>query len=330
MNYYSLIEEMPIVKRLESTRFKYNFVNLVKYAAPILDRGPELSNIGFTPHDFSHHVKDIYSLLDKMIPEAFYRKYNTGENLFVLLTSALFHDIGMTKEWSDEVRAQHSKIGKEEFLKPFKENRTDSVIKLNVEARYSNYIGDIIYAHSDIKLDDGSRIETFREVYNEYEGSEYGTRGQGEEINVPFLAALVRLADELDITYERIENIDYLKNNNLPSSLQHFRLCELFKDIQLGKHDDALIIIVDESKCNLRLLKQGVDNTEEQQNIILRVATEAANILERYEKIREEFKMLNELVLRNTSYSSEEIWKIRRIELVHEEKLIEAAKKKEY
>lgn len=330
MGYYSLIEEMPIVKRLEGTKFKDSFMNLVNYVAPILERGPSLSAIGFTPHDFSHHVKDIYSLLDKMIPKAFYEKYNTGENLFVLLTGALFHDIGMTKEWSDEVRVRHSEIGKHEFLEPFKENKIDSVVKQNIEARYSDYIGDIIYAHSDIKLDDGSKIETFREIYNKYEGLEYSTKGKQEEINVPFLAALVRLADELDITYERIENINYLKSNNLPSSLQHFRMCELFKDVQLSKHEDTLIIVVDESKCNLQLLDQEAEhNTNNSQDAILKLATEAANILERYEKIRGEFKMLNELVLRNTSYSSDEIWQIRRIELAKSDKLIEAAKKKE-
>lgn len=330
MEYYSLIEEMPIVKRLEGTKFKDSFVNLVKYAAPILEKGPSLSSIGFTPHDFCHHVKDIFSLLDKMLPEAFYEKYNAGENLFVLLTGALFHDIGMPKEWSEEVRARHSEIGKQEFLKPFKENNTDSVIKQNIEAMYSDYIGDIIYAHSDIKLEDGSRIETFREIYNKYEGLEYSTKGKQEEINVPFLAALVRLADELDITYDRIENINYLGSNNLQSSLQHFRLCELFKEIQPSKNEDALIIVVDESKCNLQLLDQiAEENADNAQEAILKLATEAANILERYEKIRGEFKMLDELVFRNTSYSSDEIWKIRRIELAKIDKLIEAAKKKE-
>lgn len=330
MEYYSLIEKMPIVKRLENTKFKDNFKNLVEYAAPILEMGPSLSDIGFTPHDFSHHVKDIYSLLDKMLPKAFYEKYNAGENLFVLLTGALFHDIGMTKEWNDEVRARHSEIGKNEFLEPFNENRIDSVIKQNIEFRYSEYIGDIIYAHSDIKLNDGTRIETFRQIYNKYENLEYSTKGNQEEINVPFLAALLRLADELDITYERIENINYQKKNNLPSSLQHFRLCELFKDVQLSKHEDALIIVVDESKCNLQLIDQeseeGGNNSKKS---ILKLATEAANILERYEKILGEFKMLNELVLRNTSYSSDEIWQIRRIELAKRDKLIEAAKKKE-
>lgn len=329
MDFYSLIEEMPIVKRLEGTSFKSKFINLVNYAGPILDRGPLLSGIGFTPHDFSHHVKDIYSLLDKMLPKAFYEKYNTGENIFVLLTGALFHDIGMTKEWSEEVRKQHSKIGRKEFLEPFENNKVDSIIKQNIDARYSKYIGDIIYAHSDIKLENGKKIETFREIYNKYENMTYITRGEHEEINVPFLAALVRLADELDITYERIENIDYLKSNNLPSSIQHFRLCELFKDIQLGKHDDTLVIIVDDSKCNLQLLEEDEDDDTGQQDAILKLATEAANILEKYEKILEEFKMLNELVLRNTSYSSDEIWRIRKIVLAQADELIMAAKKKE-
>lgn len=328
--YYSLIEEIPIVKRLEDTRFKDNFVNLVKYAAPILERGPELSSIGFTPHDFSHHVKDIYILLDKMIPKTFYDKYKAGENLFVLLVGALFHDLGMTKEWSEDVRAKHSQIGREEFLEPFNNNTADSVIKLNIATIYYEYIGDIIYAHSDIKLEDGSKIETFREIYDKYDCLDYNTKGMQEEINVPFLSALVRLADELDISYARIENIAYMKNNNLPLSVQHFRLCELIRDIQRGKHGDILKIVVDEKKCDLQLLEQNAeDSTSDQQDAILELATEAANILERYEKIQEEFKMLNELVLRNTSYSSDEIWTIRRIELTHFDELSRAAKKKE-
>lgn len=139
----------------------------------------------------------------------------------------------------------------------------------------------------------------------------------------------MRLADELDITYERIENIDYLKSNNLPSSIQHFRLCELFKDIQLGKHEDTLVIIVDDSKCNLQLLEEDEDERTDNQDAILKLATEAANILEKYEKIQEEFKILNELVLRNTSYSSDEIWRIRKIVLAQADELIMAAKKKE-
>lgn len=319
---------MPIVKRLKGTDFENNFANLVNYVAPILEQGPSLSSIGFTPHDFTHHVKDIYSLLDKMLPTAFYQKYSTGENLFILLTGALFHDIGMTKEWNDDVRNKHSNIGKEIFLTPFIKNDVGSVIKQNIDLNYSEYIGDIIYAHSDLKESDDS-TETFREIYYKYEKSQYVSKGKHEEINVPFLAALVRLADELDITYERIENIDYFQKNNLPSSLQHFKLCELIKDIQPSKHLDSLVIVLDKSKCNLKLLDQPSSNIDYcQHDDILKLATKAASILERYEKIQQEFRMLNELVLRNTTYASDDIWQIRRIELEHEEDLIAAAKKK--
>lgn len=331
MNYtkeYLTIRGIPIVKKLEKTEYGKKFENLVGYAAPKLDRGPFLKEIGFTPHDFSHHVKDIYSLLSKMIPDGFYKEYDKGENLFILLTSVLFHDFGMTKEWNDEVRSQHSKIGKEMFLEPFVKNDVSSVIKQNIDSKYSEYIGDIICAHSDIKCANGTKVETFRQISSKYDNLEYGTEGEQETINVPFLAALVRLADELDITYERIENIDYLRANNLPSSIEHFKLCELIKAVQLGKRKDTLIIIVDKSKCRLDLLAQN--GNDYHQEDILKTATQAANILERYEKIQEEFKMINELVLRNTSYSSDKIWKIRRIELDYADELVEAAKKKEF
>lgn len=329
MDYYLNIKTMPMVKRLEGTEFEMKFANLVNYVAPILEDGPELSSIGFTPHDFTHHVKNIYSLFDKLLPEAFFKKYSKGENLFVLLTGALFHDIGMTKEWSDEVRAKHSKIGKEMFLAYFAKGGTDSIVKLSIDQRYSEYIGDIIYAHSDVKESKGTRIETFRDIYEKYEIRDYGTKVIHEEINVPFLAALLRLADELDITYERIKNIDYTQKNNLPSSLEHFRLCELIMDIQQSKSNDSLIIVIDESKCNLKLLKQESNDTNRfQHDDVLKIATEAASILERYEKIQKEFRMLNELVLRNTTYASDGIWNIRRIELKQEEELINAVKKK--
>lgn len=167
MNYekkYLAIKGIPIVKKLEKTEYGKKFENLVEYVAPILDSGPFLKEIGFTPHDFSHHVKDIYSLLSKMIPAGFYKEYDKGENLFILLTSVLFHDFGMTKEWNDEVRSQHSKIGKEMFLEPFVKNDVSSVVKQNIDSKYSEYIGDIIYAHSDIKCANGTKIETFRQI----------------------------------------------------------------------------------------------------------------------------------------------------------------------
>jgi hypothetical protein len=326
MNYFSLIAKNPIVKKLSRTEYQKKFENLVNEVAPLLDHGPVLSQIGFTPHDFSHHIKDIYSLLNKMLPKSFFKIYPDGENLFILLTATLFHDIGMTMEWSENVRARHSEIGRDYFLN---ESRTDgSFVKHNVDAMYSGYIGDIIYAHSDIKSADGKVIETFREIFNKYEQSEHLEQGKTEVINVPFLAAVVRLADELDITYDRIEKTNYKYMNNLLSSIHHYRMCELFKEVQPGRRDDTLVIVIDKDKCNLQLLEQDI-TTNEQQEAVLKLATDAANILERYEKIQGEFRMLKDLVLGNTSYSTPEIWKIKKIELEDYDKLIEAVKKKE-
>lgn len=301
-DYYREIDQLEIVKKLRGTQFERNFENLVNYAAPILESGPVIRNIGFTPHDFTHHCKNIYIILDRMLPEKFYQEYKE-ENLFVLLVAVLFHDVGMTGEWSSEIREKHSEISKQFIMKPFVENDVHSVIKSNVRSNYVDYICDIIYAHSDIKKNGEIEKETFIEVCKKYEEAGVETKGENETINVPFLAALLRLADELDVSYERIEDIDYLKKVNLPSSYEHFKLCEMFKMVQKGNNGDTTLVLqVEGTKYNV-----GEDYEK---------ATRAAQILERYEKICKEFRMMKTRVLCNTLHvKSSDVWKIQKIEL---------------
>lgn len=315
--YYSAygISKLAIVKRLAATPFGENFKNLVNYAGDRLQSGALLRSIGFTPHDLQHHCKDIYLILERMIPDAFYEKNTYGENLFVLLTAVLFHDIGMTEEWSEDVRNCHSEKSRDYFLEAFQSGDGDSVIQQNITNQYKEYIADIIYAHSDIKDKGIVKKETFIEICDKYENLGHQTIGESEEINVPFLAALLRLADELDISYERIEGVLYGKMRNLPASLEHFKLCELFKMVQKGNNEYTLVIEVDERKYNVG---------EEYEK-----STRAACVLERYEKICKEFKMMKERVLCNTNHASSDIWKIRKIRLINEDKYIDQAKKKE-
>lgn len=314
-NYYKSkgMDKFPIIQKLQGTGFEEQFINLVNFAVPILDGGPLLKSIGFTPHDFSHHCKNIYKILERILPEEFYIQNRAGENLFVLLVSVLFHDIGMTKEWSEKVRNEHSLLSREFILEHYENNDVNSVIMQNLKKVYAEYVGDIIYAHSDIKENGVLKIDTFDEICQKYEEKRKPTMGEHEKINVPFLTALLRLADELDISYERIENTYYSKMKNIPSSFQHFRLCELFENV--GKDGDTLIIEVDERKYN---------TGEEHEK-----SSKAASIIERYEKICKEFRMLKDRVLCNTKHASADIWDIRKIQLVDEEKFIEQAKKKE-
>jgi orotate phosphoribosyltransferase len=324
IDYFSTIEELIVVGKLKNPVFKDKFRNLVNFTANKLEEGPALKEIGFTPHDFKHHIYDIYVFLGRMLPEEFYANDTGDENLFILLTGALFHDLGMTKEWSEENRRKHSLVGKEMFLEYFKPDQKETIVKRNIETKYSDYIGDIIYAHSDIKNPDGTIIETFREVCAKYEEMKknYEIEGTYGKINVPFLAALVRLADEFDITSERIENIDYNKIKNLPSSLSHFRLCEFFDSVLKGP--DKITIKVNKGNCKLNIL-ESEDASEEE---VLEMATNAAGILDRFKKIREEFRMLDSLVLGNTSHCSNDIWRFHRVEIDFEKELEMAAKKK--
>jgi len=296
------IDQIEIVKKIQGTRFEQSFINLVNFAAPELEKGPSLSEIGFTPHDFSHHCRNIYMILTRMLPEKFYDEYKE-ENVFVLLVAVLFHDWGMTVEWSPEIREKHSEISKQYILQSFINNDVQSVIKLNIKSNYVEYISDIIYAHSDLKRNGVIDKRTFVEVCQKYEEAGVETKGENETINVPFLAALLRLADELDISYDRIENIDYVKRANVPASYEHFKLCEMFKMVQKSNSDDRTLII--------QMEKGKYDVGEDFEK-----ATRAAQILERYNKILKEFDEMKTRVLCNTMHvKSSEVWKINKISL---------------
>ena len=310
------INDLPIISKLNEHKEYYNkFKVLVEDYADFLDSGAIVREIGFTPHDFSHHCCNIYEILGYILPDEFYTVYSKGVNLFVLLTAVLFHDISMAQDASEEARRNHSKLGQKFVLDEMLKD--GSSLNRNCEKAIAKALGDVIYAHSDVKGVFGETIaHTFKEVVSEYADRSNIIKVDNEELNVPFLAALLRLSDELDISYKRVEGTGYKDKVNIEGSKPHYQICEYFNQIQL--HTDK------PHELSLEVLGYEFDALSEEDK-----PTIAGQIIDKYLKIKKEFDMLYQEVLSSNKYAAQGIWRIEHIRLKDENKYRDFVKKKE-
>jgi len=158
---------------------------------PILNKSPILSDIAFTPHDFKHHCINIYKIASELIfPDTAYAYFTKKtDELLAFNIAVIVHDISMTDLNCD--RSQHQLLSIEMIQKDYESGKhaiseiSSSVFEL---------VKDLIRAHSDIKK--GNKENTLRTIYDEYSST------NPERV---ILCAAFRLADEMDITSDRID-----------------------------------------------------------------------------------------------------------------------------
>lgn len=307
------IKDLKVIEKLKEHEIYYSsFETLVKDYSNYLDTGAPIREIGFTPHDFSHHCRDIYKILGIILPEQFYKTYSKGGNLYLLLTSVLFHDISMAQKSDALSRLNHSETGKDKVLDEIF-NDTDTSLNRNYIKDFAVALGDVIYAHSDVKDEAGNIVHySFLEILDKYKNDSVVV--DDEKINVPFIAALLRLADELDISYKRVEDTGFKSKDNSADSRRHYEICEYFQQVRVPEHESAIEIAVFEPKF------QRVPEKD-------RLAI-AGLILEKYFKIEKEFEVLYKNVLSCNKYVDTGIWNIESIKLKNEQMYRELLKKK--
>lgn len=201
MGKYDVKEIEPLIKLDFINKMGESYLNawikLVEHYAPLLNEGPLIRKTAYTNHDFSHHCKDIYAIIDSVLLKNIDLK---AQEYFVLAVAVLLHDISMTQEHFD--RLCHSKQSAD-----FVQKESTKTVWKDVPIQDVSIIKHIIVAHSDIKEKDANGEEkisefTLRDIPDEENGD------MGEEIQVKWLAGVLRLADELDITNSRIGNAD--------------------------------------------------------------------------------------------------------------------------
>ena len=195
--------------------------------ADTLNRGSARKAIAFTLHDFDNHCCNIYKILNSMLEKELKEKHLSNEELFVLNIAVLMHDYSMTTENFD--RDKHSQQSADLLKGMYSES-----LWIEVHLTHRDVIPYVITAHSDIKAEEPPvrTMENPKLTDN--------MKGEFNQIRGKYLAACLRLADELDMTRERLGKYsDQLPkldetDKEQKESLQHWKRLKYIKDVDFS------------------------------------------------------------------------------------------------
>jgi archaellum component FlaG (FlaF/FlaG flagellin family) len=280
--------------------FQEGFFDLVKHYGEMLERGNRINDTLYTLHDFSHHCIDIFKNLNDILLSdvAFSEAGLTSEELFVLNTSVLFHDISMAKNIHFD-RNSHAEQSALFVLEEY--NNQSSLVSRRTTSQQIDAIRIIIKSHSDIK--------TNKEKINVLDDPELVNDMPGyTRIRARLLAGLLRLADELDVTNSRIGNdLSYYNqleksNDSEAESMKHWKKLKFFKDIKIKKDNVSVIeLIVDDLYINNEK-DDRLDIIRSIKEVKEKITLECKNIMEKTILVDE--KSAQYVVVRNIELKS--------------------------
>lgn len=197
---------------------KDNRLSIIKKAAtPFLKRVP----LYYTDHSIDHSDRIIESylapLLDLISQKAPKSDCLNEHEMFILAASAYLHDIGMILYphepgvyASETLREGHHESSYEIIIKSAKGEKInngtlDLGLHITGTKEYADWIALVAKGHRKVDLQG-------REYDERRRGGRHGTR-----IRLRELAALLRLADQLDKDYQRVPNVEELEQPWVPS-----------------------------------------------------------------------------------------------------------------
>nr|WP_277656787.1 hypothetical protein [Seleniivibrio woodruffii] len=183
----------------------------------------------------------------------------------------------MTKDRRENARNEHSLKATEFIKNALKEE--DSILKSHLTDNQAEILGLIILGHSDIKSSKGN-LKTIDMINdnNIYQGL-YSL----EPVRVKLLSAILRIADELDITRDRIGTKRPTGSYDINTeSERHFRKLKLIKTLNLNNSCTKIVAHISDDIIS--------DNKENDFELLFEIKT----------KINNEITSLNEKVFDNT------------------------------
>lgn len=268
--------------------------------------GSENENL-FTDHGIGHSER-ILSIINKLLNRGEIFPLSSQE-AFIFVVACLFHDIQMSFE--PEARKSHAinaanlfRIEVYENLDKNEESGLRETFQLHKnivqyikEADELLAIAQVIEAHSDGWISSSKKGVALEQVV-------LGKREQikSSEIDVPMLACLLRMGDELDCDYQRVDNISSFPMLNVSAiSGWEQAKCFLVKRIVLLPEDVTTIILeLDTDKINKQTIRQDYKKIKEVKN-----------------KLVETLDLVNAFVFNKPNYSW---WKYNSVEFDAENK----------
>ena len=270
MDEYKKIE---CIARMDND-FKIAFEEIVNEYRDKLSTRVVLPGSAFTLHDFDHHCFNIYKIISDVLFDnklVYLSDYGLCQReLFILNLAVLFHDIGMANVLG-ATRENHSLKSAEYIQTEYDDSRSVFRKKADLTANELKALKAIIVAHSNIK--DGS-VDVTQNGLNSPNLKDYpAKRGT---IRAKFLAGILRIADELDVSAERLgtgeleQEIEERKNKyektNKPDnseewkgflySLTHWKRLHLIAYIKGNKQEESIELHIDDDYI-LRCLDEG-------------------------------------------------------------------------
>lgn len=216
--------EFKCIKKMNDNN-KERFKNVVKEYAERLNRIVNDGGAVYTLHDFDHHCCNLYKIVSDVIlneETAFGGNSSsiTEWELYILNLAILLHDIGMTT-YVDLTRDNHSAVSAQIIREDYKNPANPlSEGKSGLSKNDIDALALIVQAHSDVK--DGSVADDVNGLNNpELTNSMPSRIGK---TRAKFLANILRLADELDVTSDRLGTMDV--RNELEEAAKQRKIVE--------------------------------------------------------------------------------------------------------
>lgn len=233
-------KETKCYQKLENN-YQKALDSLIDFYGKKLNQGCPIGEILYTSHDFDKHCCNLY----KIISDIFFANDMalSQKELYILDLAVLFHDISMatnirwdrrkhSKESADYVKEESKKIG---TILQSEKGKTLTVNDLNA-------LQHIITAHSDIK--DGTVSANENGVKNPNLLS-----NMPGNINGKLLAAILRLADELDVTSDRLGEQDFVEqldenDEKQNESIKHWKVLNYFSAVKNDSENSTKLLLV--------------------------------------------------------------------------------------
>lgn len=305
--------ELPCIKQMGET-YLQKWKNIKIQYVERLDQGAIYRPIAYTLHDYTHHCFNIYKIVDKVI---LFKPQLSEQEWFLLNTAILLHDFSMTFAKFD--RLIHSKQSAEWVLEQMEK---DTILKNNLNLSEAEAIALIIQAHSDYKKIVNGKEEIEQHTLEDKELKDLMDGNGAHDVHVKFLAAILRIADECDVTRSRIGNVDFEgldeKDVEQKYSKEQWLQLKCFKTVE--REGDKLKLVVDD-----RYVKRHIDEKADIEcrirKVVMKIRKQLIYVREKVIDKEEYIAMfqLRKIVICSEALSEEYIKKINNEQFIEEE-----------